>query len=78
MAGENQVTQAGRKPTSSGSVIHHSTTAPHFHENQKNFSNIYASFLLNLTDYVILRSNGYKMAENVLRHMLLKPIIARV
>jgi hypothetical protein len=31
--------------------------------------------LLNLTDYVIFHANGYKMAEIVLRHMLLKLII---
>jgi hypothetical protein len=34
--------------------------------------------LLNLTDYVIFHANGHKMAENALRHMLLKPTTARV
>ncbi len=53
--------------------VHHSTTAPRFHE--MNFSNIYASILLN---YVIFHDSGYKMAENELRHTLLKPIITRV
>ena len=78
MAEENLIPYAGREPTSYGSVVHHSTTAPHLHEKWKNFSNIYASFLLNLTDYVIFRANGHKMAENALRHILLKPITARV
>jgi hypothetical protein len=44
----------------------------------KNVYNNYGSFLLNLTDYVIFRAYGHKMAENALRHMLLKPITARV
>jgi hypothetical protein len=39
---------------------------------------MYASFLLNLIDYVIFHANGHKMAENALPHMLLKPITARV
>ncbi len=72
------ITQARSEPTSYGSVVHNSTTAPQLHEKWMNFSNIYASFLLNLTDYVIFCANRYKMAENVLRHMLLKPITARV
>jgi hypothetical protein len=78
MAEENEITQAGREPTSFGFVVHHYTTAPCFHENWKHFLNIYASFLPNLTDNVIFQANGYKMAENVLRHMLLKLLFARV
>jgi hypothetical protein len=40
-----------------------------------NFSIIYAAFMLSLTDYIIFRANGYKMAENALRHMLLNLLL---
>ncbi len=55
--------------------LYHRATGTH---TENRILNIHKYFLPHLTDCVIFRANKYKVAENALRHMLLKLVIDRV
>ncbi len=71
--------EARGEPTSLGSTAQDSTIMPPAHVMKVEFfKNKFKYFLPHLTDCVIFPANKYKVAENALRHMLLKLIIDRV